>query len=161
MISWGIESVDIWTYKTTAWNYNEEDATACSYSNVENDLLETGAVIYSSSLPVGVYAAVLPYYCTSEAEVLSCTAEILRARGNCVITMSSSAHVNGNTAASQNEQGATRAIVKGIEKELGIDLDVNSDSELHSILRKNGAGPLSGLLKMAYGTENKKTEIKS
>ena len=46
------------------------------------------------------------------------------------------------------------------QKELGVDLQVDSDSELHSILRKNGAGPLSGLLEMAYGTKKEKTESK-
>ena len=60
----------------------------------------------------------------------------------------------------RSEQSATSAIVKGIEKELGVDLDVSSDAELYSILRKNGAEPLSELLKMAYGAEkeNKETE---
>lgn len=138
----------------------------CSYSDVENDLLWTGAItnrdLLGDMLPIGVYAAVLPNsnYCMSEVEVLSYTAGILRVRGNYVITMSSSTHANGNTAILQNERGAASGIVKGIEKQLGVDLDVSSDSELHSILRENGAGPLSGLLKMAYGTESKKTQTK-
>ncbi len=78
--------------------------------------------------------------------------------GGLVLTLSSagssSTHTN-ETVVSQNEHGATSAVVKGIEKELGVDLDVSSDSEFHSILQKNGAGPLSGLLKMAYGTKKK------
>ncbi|MDP3874973.1 MAG: hypothetical protein Q8Q22_00420 [bacterium] len=165
-ISIGNEHENIWTYKATVWHQIEEDVMTRSYSDVENDLLRTGAVtnkgILINVLPFGVYAAILPNvnYYMSETEILSCTAEILRTYGNYVITMSSSTNVNGNTVASQNEQGATSAVVKGIEKELGIDLDVNSDSELHSILRKNGAEPLSGLLKMAYGMEKKKTETK-
>lgn len=147
---------DMWAYKATAWNSHDE-VSISSYSEVESDLLKTRAVSLKDNLPIGTYAATLPYsyYCMSEAEVLSCTAEILRADGNYVLVMSST-HSNGTTSALDAGKGAsTSAIVKSIEKDLGVDLEVNSDSELNSILYKNGAGPLSGLLRMAYGAEKK------
>lgn len=81
--------------------------------------------------------------------------------GGLVLTLSSagssSTYTSRSAAAAQSEQISTSAIVNGIEKELGVDLDVSSDTELHSILRKNGAGPLSELLKMAYGTKKQKS----
>lgn len=153
-------SVEIWAYKATVWHpsSSEEDLITSSYTDVERGLLETGAFTYKNDLPIGTYVAVLPYaYYISEAEVLSYTAEILRAHGNYVIIMSSSTYSNGNGNTSNNEKSTTSAIVKGIEKDLGIDLEVSSDSELNLILQKNGAGPLSGLLRMAYGAEKKKT----
>ncbi len=79
--------------------------------------------------------------------------------GGLVLTSSSaegsSTHTSRSVATAQSGQISTSAVVEGIEKELGVDLDVSSDSEFHSILQKNGAGPLSGLLKMAYGTKKK------
>ncbi|MBI2048171.1 MAG: hypothetical protein HYT27_03450 [Parcubacteria group bacterium] len=162
-INSGNESADIWTYEIAVYSHNEVGEMIVSYPdlNLVRGLERMNLIARSGALPVELYAAGLPdYYCMSEVEVLSSTAEILRAHGNYVVVLSSSTHTNGNTSGAKDGQVATSAVVKGIEKELGVNLEVDSDAALYSILEKSGAGPLSGLLKKAYGTENKKTEVK-
>ena len=169
LISNNDESTGIWTYQPVWWkSIQYYGVDTYTYADVESDLLKKKVIIdgvvplLSSVGTCPTYAAVLSddHVCISESQVLSCTADILRAYGNDVVVLSSNAHINQTTLTMQDERIATTAMVKSIEKELGVDLQVDSDSELHSILRKNGAGPLSGLLEMAYGTKKEKTESK-
>jgi len=44
-------------------------------------------------------------------------------------------------------------LVKTIEKKYGVDLNVRSDAQLHTVLRKHGAASLSQLLKKLHGQE--------
>lgn len=150
-LSYGNEegSVDVWTYRMSN-NYS---------SDLESKLINSGAIIATSWLPVGVYVARTPTHftdCTSEVGMMSYTAEIFRSQGHFVaIVNSNTTNVRGSTTVAQGNTVATSAIVDSIEHNLDVNLGVTSDAELHSMLRKNGAGSLSELLKQVYGSEKK------
>lgn len=69
--------------------------------------------------------------------------------------VSSSSRTNSTSTAS-DEGSSQSVVVHGIESKFGVDLGIDTDKELHVILKENGAGALSDMLKEAYGTGTKK-----
>jgi len=156
------ENHEVSTIHVACWSSMTGDKyETYSDSGIEKVLSNSGVMFESNFVPVGTYIVNMPetvslltsYFGVRVA--LSYIATSFNRQGNYTTIISSSSRTN-STSTALDQGGSESVVVHGIEHRLGVDLGVDTDQELHVILKKNGAGALSDMLKEAYGTGTKK-----